>query len=321
MYTVINFIVLFCVVSAAAGVCIFWLAKSKMFREKELSKPAKVLTAVNGVYNLLVLLTVAAAYIANNSAQRFEADFAFIVIMITLVVFLLLGFLTVAAGAPAGILTIALAVSCIKNQKTKKTGVICTIVSALSSSVSCACLAFALTILFAYLYQGSMLLDGFFRSYTQLTVVCVAASAVLTVAAVAAIVILGKKKLLKSERMVRPSGIVTALHGGSFLVLLLMAAFVIYVYMTEGPADIWSGTDSNLQVAALCVYLATLLLMVPFAYIGLPVGVFNTVVSALSSNKGKSLAMGIFRTAVSATLLLISCVFSFISIGLFSNLT
>ncbi len=321
MNSLIEFIVLFCVVSAAAGACVFLLAKAKMLREKELSKPAAALTAVNGAYNLMVLLTAAAAYLVNNSTERFEAGTAFTVIMITSVVFLMLGLLTIVIGAPVGIFTVALAVSCIKNQKTRKTGIICTVVSVLSSSVSCTCLTLALGILFAHLFQGSMLLDGFFRTYTLLTVVCFATGAVLFAAAIAAIVILGKKKLLKSERMVRPSGIVTAFHGGSFLVLLLMAAFVIYVYMTEGPVDIWNGTDSNLQVAALCVHLATLLLMVPFAYIGLPVGVFNTVVSALSSNKGKSLAMGIFRTAVSAILLLISCVFSFISIGLFSNLT
>lgn len=146
--TLITFLTSFTL--SAAGILIF-LIKTNALREKDLSNPAVICTSIHGAYNsLLIVLPVVTLFIGvavegNGGSGAWLA-------MLALLLIIALGIPSAGAGIPAGVLTMVLSVSCIRKPETKKKGIICTAVSALSFLISCGCMGIALWIILGLVF-------------------------------------------------------------------------------------------------------------------------------------------------------------------------
>lgn len=133
----------------AAGILIF-LIKTNALREKNLSKTAVIFTSIHGVYNLIVLLTVALFFIGVFSQTPHTSlanDPGAVMAFWAAVLFVVLGIPSAGIGTPTGALNVVISASCIKRPETRKKGIICTVISALSFLVSFGCLGLACYIL------------------------------------------------------------------------------------------------------------------------------------------------------------------------------
>ena len=129
----------------AAGVLIF-LIKTNALREKNLSKLAVVFTSIHGAYNLLVLLAIATFFIGAGLAN----DPGAVMALYALLAIVVLGIPSAGIGTPTGALNVVISASCIKRPETRKKGIICTVISALSFLASFGCLGLACYILLTF---------------------------------------------------------------------------------------------------------------------------------------------------------------------------
>lgn len=129
----------------AAGILIF-LIKTNALREKNLSKLAVVFTSIHVAYNLLVLLAIATFFIGAFSANEPGAMMA----LYALMAIVILGIPSAGIGTPTGALNVVISASCIKRPETRKKGIICTVISALSFLASFGCLGLACYILLTF---------------------------------------------------------------------------------------------------------------------------------------------------------------------------
>lgn len=146
--TLITFLVAFTL--PVAGIIIF-LIKTNTLREKNLSKLAVVFTSIHGAYNLLVLLAIALFFIGIFSQTPHASlanDPGAVMALYALMAIVVLGIPSAGIGTPTGALNAVISASCIKRPETRKKGIICTAVSALSFLVSLSCLGLASYIIF-----------------------------------------------------------------------------------------------------------------------------------------------------------------------------
>ncbi len=130
---------------SAAGILIF-LIKTNALREKNLSKLAVVFTSIHGAYNLLVLLAIATFFIGASLAN----DPGAVMALYALLAIVVLGIPSAGMGTPTGALNVVISASCIKRPETRKKGIICTVISALSFLASFGCLGLACYILLTF---------------------------------------------------------------------------------------------------------------------------------------------------------------------------
>ncbi len=142
--------VLFCTFALPVTAIIIFLKKTNALREKDLSKPAVICTSIHGAYNLLVLLAVT-LYFIGLFTQKPHASLAndpgAALALLAVLLIIVLGIPSAGIGIPTGVLNTVLSVSCIKKPETKKKGIICTTVSAVSFLISCGCMGIALWII------------------------------------------------------------------------------------------------------------------------------------------------------------------------------
>lgn len=144
--TLITFLTSFTLL--AAGILIF-LIKTNALREKNLSKLAVVFTSIHGAYNsLLIVLPVVTLFIGvavegNGGSGAWLA-------MLALLLIIALGIPSAGIGTPTGALNVVISASCIKRPETRKKGIICTVISALSFLASFGCLGLACYILLTF---------------------------------------------------------------------------------------------------------------------------------------------------------------------------
>ncbi len=137
---------LFAVFALPVTAIIIFLKKTNALREKDLSKPAVICTSIHGAYNsLLIVLPVVTLFI--GVAVENNGDSGAWLAMLALLLIIALGIPSAGIGIPMGVLNIVLSVSCIKKPETKKKGIICTAVSAVSFLISCGCMGIALWVI------------------------------------------------------------------------------------------------------------------------------------------------------------------------------
>ncbi len=135
----------------AAGIIIL-LIKTNALKEKDFSKLAIAFTSIHGGYNLLTLLAIALYFIGLFNQKNPNGgwnDDAVALALAAVMAIVVLGIPSAGIGTPTGALNVVISASCIKRTETRKKGIICTVISALSFLVSFGCLGLTCYIIFA----------------------------------------------------------------------------------------------------------------------------------------------------------------------------